>query len=96
MAFNDLVENVIREELEQVTHLPEDIVAEITEKIKNRITYKRQVITLSFLTDQMYDAMKTIKPDLDYKTANALYRSAIEQYHRKYPVMEDDEDFTGR
>jgi hypothetical protein len=80
MFLGHLAKEVIQEEFRQSVRC-EDKIEKIVSGIISRLEYKRQAIVLTFLTDQMYEAMKRIMPNLDYTTANLLYVSAIKQYN---------------
>lgn len=95
MEMNQLAINLLKEELRFNTRLADDKIEEITQRFITRLLAKRHTVALTFLNDVMYEAIKTIDPNIDYKTANALYISAIKEYNEpiNIPARQSSEDY---
>lgn len=81
MEMNQFVKNLLKEELKFNTRLGDDKIEEIINSFGARLFAKRHTVALSFLNDVMYEAIKTVDPEIDYAKANALYTSAIKEYN---------------
>jgi hypothetical protein len=80
MTSNSFVSELLKEELRFKTRLPDDKIEDITNAFMTRLQAKRHAVVLTFLNDVMFDAIKSQQPEIDFKTANSLYTSAIKEY----------------
>lgn len=98
MEMNQFVKNLLKEELRYNTRLGDDKIEEIINGFTTRLLSKRHTVALSFLNDVMYEAIKTVDPEIDYEKANALYTSAIKEYNipAVIPNVAHDEHWVSR
>lgn len=95
IGYNWWIYQQIKAEIENKTRMSDDRIHELVLGILDRLDTRRLTIVPQYLTDDMFDAQKTMVPTLEFASASKLYLAALENYKNKDAPKNVTEEYIG-
>lgn len=81
--INAFVKGLMFDILAWKTNLSDGAVHEIVDVFAKRASNCRHTFVPTYLTDDMYEAVRSLHPGVDFATANSIYVRAVDAYKNK-------------
>lgn len=92
MSLNAFIKHALIDILAWRTNLSDSYMHNIAEHFSDRVSSSRHALVPTYLTDEMFEAIRLEHPNLDFKTANSIYGTAIREYSRHDRIKTDPEN----
>jgi hypothetical protein len=91
MSMHPVIKEFLSGELRWRTYLSDELIEKIVDGFAERLERGRYAVVPRYLTDDMYEAQKSIDGSVIYNTANKMFVAAVNEHNKKVDVIKDDE-----
>ena len=86
------IKELLASELRWRTYISDEAIEKIVDGFADRLKSQRYAVVPRYLTDNMYDAQKSIDSSIVYDNANKMFVAAIDEHNKNVDVVKDNED----
>ena len=89
---NGWVKWILMEEMQWRTNLSNETIEKIASGFMEKMGTRRLTIVPTYLSDEMFEAQRTLIGSIDYTVASSLYRAALDEHNSHTDLPEEKEE----